>query len=98
MALFGKGFGRTRNLYCGCHACQWVRYITSILFAVTIVNIPQHHVSCDPKDRAFGPQEWALLVKYLAGRCTGIAGLLDVVVTTRRRNNTVVAAVTPGEK
>ncbi|KAF8462486.1 PCI-domain-containing protein [Russula ochroleuca] len=48
--------------------------------------------------RAFGPQEWALLVKRLAGWRAGLAGVLDVVATARRRNDTVVAVVAPGEK
>jgi len=49
--------------------------------------------------RAFGPPEWALLVKRLAGWRAGIAGVLDVVVAARRRNDAVVAAVAaPGEK
>ncbi|KAH9971432.1 PCI-domain-containing protein [Lactifluus volemus] len=50
--------------------------------------------------RVFGPQEWALLVKRLAGWRAGIAGVLDVVATARRRNESVAAAVVgaPGEK
>lgn len=48
--------------------------------------------------RAFGPQEWALLVKRLAGWRAGIAGVLEVVAAARRRNDTVAAAVAPGEK
>lgn len=49
--------------------------------------------------RAFGPQEWALLVKRLAGWRAGIADVLDVVATARHRNETVVAVVAaPGEK
>jgi len=48
--------------------------------------------------RVFGPPEWALLVKRLAGWRTGIAGVLDVVATARRRNDAVAAVVAPGEK
>jgi translation initiation factor 3 subunit M len=48
--------------------------------------------------RAFGPPEWALLVKRLAGWRAGIAGVLDVVAGARHRNESVVAAMTPGEK
>ena len=48
--------------------------------------------------RAFGPQEWALLVKRLAEWRAGLAGVLDVVAAARRRNDSVAAAVTPGEK
>jgi len=48
--------------------------------------------------RAFGPQEWALLVERLAGWRSGLAGVLDVVAAARRRNDAVVAAVAPGEK
>jgi len=48
--------------------------------------------------RAFGPQEWALLVKRLAEWRAGLAGVLDVVAAARRRNDAVVAAVAPGEK
>jgi len=48
--------------------------------------------------RAFGPQEWALLVEGLAGWRSGLAGVLDVVAAARRRNDAVVAAVAPGEK
>jgi translation initiation factor 3 subunit M len=43
--------------------------------------------------RVFGPQEWALLVKRLAGWRTGIAGVLDIVAAARRRNDAVAAAV-----
>ena len=46
----------------------------------------------------FGQQEWALLVKRLAGWRTGLAGVLDVVGTARRRNDAVAAVVAPGEK
>ena len=46
----------------------------------------------------FGPQEWALLVKRLAGWRAGLAGVLDVVAAARHRNETVAAAVTPAEK
>jgi hypothetical protein len=46
----------------------------------------------------FGPPEWALLVKRLAGWRAGIAGVLDVVASSQRRNDAVVAAVAPGEK
>ena len=48
--------------------------------------------------RAFGPQEWALLVERLAGWRAGLAGVLDVVAAARRRNDAVAAVVTPGEK
>lgn len=50
--------------------------------------------------RAFGQQEWALLVKRLAEWRAGLAGVLDVVATARRRNDSIVAAVTvaPEEK
>ncbi|KAH8988769.1 PCI-domain-containing protein [Lactarius hatsudake] len=48
--------------------------------------------------RVFGPQEWALLVKRLAGWRAGLAGVLDVVATARNRNETVTAAVAPAEK
>jgi translation initiation factor 3 subunit M len=48
--------------------------------------------------RVFGPQEWALLVKRLAGWRAGIADVLDVVATARRRNDAVAAVVAPGEK
>ncbi|KAH9057289.1 PCI-domain-containing protein [Lactarius vividus] len=48
--------------------------------------------------RVFGPQEWALLVKRLAGWRAGLAGVLDVVAAARRRNETVTAAVAPVEK
>ena len=48
--------------------------------------------------RVFGPQEWALLVKRLAGWRAGLAGVLDVVATARQRNDTVAAAVAPVEK
>jgi len=48
--------------------------------------------------RVFGPQEWALLVKRLAGWRAGLAGVLDVVAAARRRNDTVAAVVAPGEK
>jgi len=46
----------------------------------------------------FGPQEWALLVKRLAGWRAGLAGVLDVVAAARRRNDAVAAVVAPGEK
>lgn len=45
--------------------------------------------------RAFGPQEWALLVKRLAGWRAGLAGVLDVIAGARRRNEAVTAAVAP---
>ena len=48
--------------------------------------------------RVFGPQEWALLVKRLAGWRAGLAGVLDVVAAARRRNDVVAAVVPPGEK
>jgi eIF3 subunit M, C-terminal helix len=48
--------------------------------------------------RTFGLQEWALLVKRLAGWRAGLAGVLDVVTTARRRNDSVTAAVAPGER
>ncbi|KAI9449883.1 PCI-domain-containing protein [Russula earlei] len=48
--------------------------------------------------RAFGPQEWALLVKRLAGWRGGLAGVLDVVAAARRRNDAVTTAVAPGER
>jgi translation initiation factor 3 subunit M len=48
--------------------------------------------------RAFGPQEWALLVKRLAGWRAGLAGVLEVVASARRRNEAVTAVVTPAEK
>ena len=48
--------------------------------------------------RVFGPQEWALLVKRLAGWRAGIADVLDVVATARRRNDSVAAVVAPVEK
>lgn len=48
--------------------------------------------------RVFGPQEWALLVKRLAGWRAGIADVLDVVATSTRRNDPVAAVVAPGEK
>lgn len=48
--------------------------------------------------RVFGQQEWALLVKRLAGWRAGIADVLDVVATARRRNDAVAAVVAPGEK
>jgi translation initiation factor 3 subunit M len=50
--------------------------------------------------RVFGPQEWGLLVKRLAGWRAGIAGVLDVVAGARRRNDAVTATVVgaPGEK
>jgi len=48
--------------------------------------------------RVFGPQEWALLVKRLAGWRAGLAGVLDVVAATRCRNDAVAPVVAPGEK
>ncbi|KAH9168178.1 PCI-domain-containing protein [Lactarius sanguifluus] len=48
--------------------------------------------------RVFGQQEWALLVKRLAGWRAGLAGVLDVVATAQHRNETVTAAVAPAEK
>jgi translation initiation factor 3 subunit M len=48
--------------------------------------------------RVFGPQEWALLVKRLAGWRAGLADVLDVVAAARRRNESVAAVVAPGEK
>jgi len=48
--------------------------------------------------REFGPQEWALLVKRLAGWRAGIADVLDVVATARRGNDVVAAVVAPREK
>ena len=48
--------------------------------------------------RTFGPQEWALLVKRLAGWRAGLAGVLEVVAGARRRNDSVTAAVAPGER
>jgi translation initiation factor 3 subunit M len=48
--------------------------------------------------RAFRPQEWALLVKRLAGWRAGLAGVLDVVAAARCRNEAVTTAVAPTEK
>ncbi|KAI0294537.1 PCI-domain-containing protein [Russula brevipes] len=48
--------------------------------------------------RVFGPQEWELLVKRLAGWRAGLAGVLDVVAAARRRNDAVAAVVAPGEQ
>jgi translation initiation factor 3 subunit M len=48
--------------------------------------------------RVFGPQEWALLVKRLAGWRAGIADVLDAVATARHRNDAVAAVVAPAEK
>jgi len=48
--------------------------------------------------RAFGLQEWALLVKRLTGWRAGLAGVLEVVASARRRNEAVTVAVTPAEK
>ena len=48
--------------------------------------------------RVFGPQEWALLVKRLAGWRAGLAGVLEVVADARRRNEAVTVAVVPAEK
>lgn len=48
--------------------------------------------------RVFGQQEWALLVKRLAGWRAGLADVLDVVAAARRRNEAVAAAVAPTEK
>ena len=48
--------------------------------------------------RVFGQQEWALLVKRLAGWRAGLADVLDVVAAARRRNEAVAATVAPTEK
>ena len=48
--------------------------------------------------RGFGPQEWALLVRRLAGWRAGLVEVLDVVATARRRNEAITAVVAPGEK
>jgi hypothetical protein len=48
--------------------------------------------------RVFGQQEWALLVKRLAGWRAGLADVLDVVAASRHRNDAVAAVVVPGEK
>ena len=48
--------------------------------------------------RAFGQQEWALLVKRLTGWRAGLAGVLEVVADARRRNEAVAVAVAMAEK
>jgi translation initiation factor 3 subunit M len=48
--------------------------------------------------RVFGQQEWALLVKRLAGWRAGLAGVLEVVVDAQHRNEAVTVAVAPAEK
>ncbi|KAI0296093.1 hypothetical protein B0F90DRAFT_1811347 [Multifurca ochricompacta] len=52
--------------------------------------------------RIFGPQEWDLLVRRLAGWRAGLAVVLESVAAARRRNDAVTTAVAggvvPGEK